>query len=213
MRKVLIGLGVLAGGAVMVVAGVLGMASMEPDRIHLERQLVVQGTPADAYAHVADLKAMNEWSPWVGKDPTMKQTYSDTTSGVGAWYEWDGNDEVGRGRMTVLEAVPEKKVVHELAFLHPFEAKAASVVTIEPQGDQVRVVWAFEQDQDLPSKVFTMFMDMETLLGPDYEAGMANLEPLIEQTVAERLAAERAEAEPPNGEPDAAEAVAPDEPG
>jgi hypothetical protein len=203
MRKVLIGLGVLAGGAVVVVAGVLGMASMEPDRIHLERELVVPGTPADAYAHVADLKAMNEWSPWVGRDPTMKQTYSDTTSGVGSWYEWDGNDDVGRGRMTVLDDVPEQKVVHELAFLHPFEAKAMSLVTIEPQGDDVRVVWAYEQDQDLPSKVFTLFVDMETLLGPDYERGMANLKPLIEQTVAERVEAERRRAEQEAVEADA----------
>lgn len=188
MKKVF--LGVLAVVSVGVL-GVLGMASTKADTAHLERSVTVNASPDDVAAYATDLKLVNEWSPWVSKDPSLQQSYSDTTAGVGAWYGWEGNEDVGSGKMSITAAT-DTQVVVALEFYTPFEGKADATTSWTAAGDQTTVTWAYDQDADFNTKVMQVFLSFEDLLGGDYEAGLAMLQPLVEQAAKDRIAAEEA---------------------
>ncbi len=165
--------------------------SGQPDVTHLERSVTVTASGADVAAFTTDLKKVDEWSPWTGKDPNLVQEYSETTAGVGAWNTWSGNDDVGSGKMT-LASIEDGKVVTDLAFYTPFEGEATATISWTTEGDQTAVTWAYDADADMMMKVMQVFMDMEQMLGPDYEKGLSMLKPLVEQAAKDRLAAEEA---------------------
>jgi len=176
-KKIVLGiLGVLG----LLVAIVLILAATKPDQIHVERKLVMRGTPADVFPYANDFKKFVSWIPWTELDPNQKTEYSDPSSGVGAWYTWSGNDDVGSGRMELISAEPNK-VVHKLMFIEPFESVAeASVITKAVGEDQVEVTWALDQQANFGTKIMCVFMDFDSMMGPDFEKGLANLEKLVE---------------------------------
>src|SRR4051794_34785425 len=104
--------------AVLVVAFVILVAT-RPDRYHVERTGTI-AVPAEAvFGAVSDFRLFSEWSPWDKRDPNMKKTFSSNPAGVGATYSWEGNKEVGKGRMTITESVPPTLVRQRLEFLEP----------------------------------------------------------------------------------------------
>jgi len=123
----------------------------------------------------------------------METTYSEVTSGPGAWYSWKGNDQVGKGKMSVL-TVADDKVTHDLEFFEPWQSKATITFTFKPEGDNTRVTWAMDEDQKFGAKVAGLFMDMDAMLGADFEKGLGKLKPLAESAATTRVAAEEAAA-------------------
>ncbi len=191
MKKLALGLVVVIA---VLILGVLGMASTQPDQIHLDRSITVAAAAVDMAPFASDLRRVNTWSPWVGIDPDAQTQYSENSAGVGAWYSWSGNNEVGEGKMSITVAEPSR-VVHHLEFLRPFESQADATMSWAAEGDDLTITWAFDQAADFPMKVMGVFMSMEDMLGPEYEKGLAMLEPLIEEAATTRLAAEKAAAE------------------
>ena len=100
----IIGIAVLV--VVVAVAGLLIYAATRPDDFRVERSIAVKAPPDKVMALVGDLRGWTAWSPYEKKDPGMKRSYSGAPAGKGAIYEWDGNNQVGRGRMEILEATP-----------------------------------------------------------------------------------------------------------
>jgi hypothetical protein len=111
----------------------------------------------------------------------MKRTFSVVTSGKGAQYAWEGNREVGQGRMEIAESVPPSKVAIKLDFLKPFEAHNTVEFTLEPKGDATNVTWAMQGDTPYLAKIVHVFLDMDKLVGKDFDAGLANLKTLAEK--------------------------------
>jgi hypothetical protein len=165
---------------VLAILIILSLAAAKPDTLHVERKLVMQGTPEDVFPYANDLAEFVEWMPWAELDPDQTIEFSEPTSGVGAWYTWAGNDDVGEGRMEVLSAAPGE-VVHELRFIEPFESEARSTISMKAVGDdRVEVTWAYDQDADFGTKLMTVFVDMDSMLGADFDKGLARLQPLVE---------------------------------
>lgn len=223
MNNVVKGLLGLGGVVLVGAAGFLGYVAMQPGELTVSRTVVVEATPADVRPFANDLKRWNEWSPWDKIDPDQKVAYSEPTAGEGAWYTWDGNDDVGKGKMTVVTDEPGR-VVHRIAFEKPMEDVAeATIAWKATDATHTEVTWSFHQDAGFGTKMANVLMDIEGMLGKDYDKGVAQLEPVVEKAAQariaeeERLAAEekaRAEAEAEgDGEegeddgPDAAEAA------
>ena len=127
---------------VLAVVGLLVYAAMQPEDFRIERSTTVKAPPERIYPLIADLRAWGPWSPWEKKDPAMKRTFSGPDSGVGAAYAWEGDKNVGTGKMTILEATAPGKVVIKLEFLKPFEATNTAEFTLKPQGDSTAIHWA-----------------------------------------------------------------------
>jgi hypothetical protein len=189
MKKVLLG---LLAVLVLAVVVLLGLASTKPDTLAVSRSVVVQASPADVLPYAQDYTHFVKWIPWTALDPQQTVEFSDPPSGVGAWYTWKGNSDVGQGKMTIL-AVSLERVDSSLEFIEPFASKAASYITMVNQGQgQTEITWGFEQDNDLMGKLMMVFVDMDAMLGADFQKGLDSLKPMVEQAASERLAAEAA---------------------
>lgn len=204
MKKVLLG---LLAVFVVVVLGVLGMAMTKPDNAHIERSAVIAAAPADIMPLLSNFTEFVKWSPWSQVDPTQTTTFSDPPHGDGAWYAWKGNDQVGEGKMTTL-ALTDTSMKLKLEFFAPWQAQSEVTYTLAPEGDGTKVTWAYDEPQKMMNKVMAVFMDMDAMLGADFEKGLASLGPLAVEAKAARIAAEAEAAAAAEAEAAAAAAAA-----
>jgi uncharacterized protein YndB with AHSA1/START domain len=166
---------------------VLILASTKPATFSVRRSAVVQA-PADAVFPLVDnFHQWAKWSPWENKDPAMKRSYSGAESGKGAVYGWDGNKNVGSGRMEILDASSPSKIAIKLDFFKPFEGHNTAEFTFVPERDAsaTSVIWVMQGPSSFMSKVMQVFMDFDKMIGTDFEAGLANLKTLSEKQAGE----------------------------
>lgn len=165
---------VLLGALAVLVVGiavVLILAAMKPDSFSVRRSIVIAAPPERIYPLIADFKAWSAWSPWEKKDPAMKRDFSGAPSGVGARYAWDGDKNVGRGSMEIVEATPAK-VGLKLDFVTPFEAHNDTVFALQPQGQATEVTWTMTGPTPFLAKIIHVFMNMDRMVGGDFESGL-----------------------------------------
>ena len=165
---------------VAVIAGLLGFAAARPDSFRVERATNIKAPPEKIFALVDDLRSHGRWSPWEKKDPAMKRTYSGAASGVGAIYEWEGNKNIGKGRMEIAAVSPPSKIIFKLDFIKPFEAHNIAEFTLDERGDATNVTWAIYGPSPLLSKVMGLFCNMDKMIGREFETGLANLKTIAE---------------------------------
>ena len=165
----------------IVVAGVLAFAATRPDSFSVRRAASIQAPPEKIFPLINDFARWSAWSPSEKKDPAMKRSFSGPTAGKGAVYAWEGNGEVGKGRMEIADAEAPSRVTLKLDFVKPFEAHNRVDFTLEPKGGATEVTWAMNGPLPFVSKVITLFVDMDRMVGGDFEAGLANLKALAEK--------------------------------
>jgi uncharacterized protein YndB with AHSA1/START domain len=170
----------VAMGIVVLVAAILVFAATKPDIFRVQRTTSIKAPPETIFAHISDLHRWRAWSPYEKKDPAMKRTLSGAGNGKGAVYEWDGNKDVGKGRMEIIEASPPSKVRLTLDFVKPFEAHNIVEFTLEPNGDSTHVTWAMHGVSPYIAKLMGLFINMDTMIGKDFEAGLSNLKGVAE---------------------------------
>lgn len=174
LKKLLMVLLVLA--AVFVAGGFL-----LPSSTHVERSVVVARSPAEMFAMLDSWKGFNAWSPWYARDPAAAYTYEGPESGVGASMAWSSaKPDVGKGRQTIIESVPDRKVVSKLQF--EGQGDAVATFSLAPEGAGTRVTWGFDvaHGNNLVSRWFGLMFDR--MVGPDFEAGLAKLKTVSESS-------------------------------
>ena len=165
---------------VIAIAGILIYAATKPDSFRVQRVVLINAPPDKVFPLVNDIKAWTVWSPYEKKDPAMKRTYGAVTAGKGATYAWDGDKNVGQGSMEMIESGP-RKVVLKLDFVKPFEAHNMGEFLLEPKGDSTSVTWATYGPSPYMSKVIGTFMNIDDLIGRDFEKGLADLKAAAEK--------------------------------
>jgi len=175
----------------LVVVAVLAIGATRPPTYHVERSQSMTASPDAVFAILNDLHRFPEWSPWQKLDPGMKITQSGPASGVGASYAWVGNDKVGEGRMTITDTTSPGSITETLEFIKPFQSTCTVHFTIAPDNQGSRVTWAIDGNNNYMSKVMSLFMSMDSMMGKDFESGLANL-----KTVSESAAAQAATPSP-----------------
>ena len=165
---------VIAIIAIALVA-LLATAAMRPGHFRIERSTSAAAAPGKVFALVNDFRHWPQWSPWENKDPPMKKTLSGAAAGPGAIYEWEGNNQVGKGRMEITDSSPDARVLIKLDFHKPFEAHNTAEFTIAADGAGSRVTWAMYGPQPFMARLMGIFFSMEKMVGRDFEAGLAKL--------------------------------------
>ena len=160
---------------------ILIFAATRPDSFQVERRITIQAPPDKVFALVNDFQHWTEWSPWEKLDPGMKRTHEGAAQGVGAVYSWNGNDQVGAGRMEIIKADAPSQVDIQLDFLRPFEAHDITVFQLRPQGQGTEFVWTMKGPMPFVSKLMSVFVSMDKMIGKDFEAGLANLKAVAEK--------------------------------
>jgi hypothetical protein len=166
---------------VVLIAAVLIFAATKPDSFGVERTASIGAAPDKIFPFINDFKHWGSWSPYEKKDPAMKRTFSGEASGKGAVYEWDGNAQVGKGRIEIIDASAPSRVTIKLDMIKPMEGHNVVNFTLEPRGGATQLTWAMRGTCAYMAKLMGLFCDMDKMIGKDFEAGLANLKTLAER--------------------------------
>jgi uncharacterized protein YndB with AHSA1/START domain len=176
---------IIAAVLAIAIAIVLILAATKPDTFRVQRATTVEAPPEKIFPLINDFHQWGTWSPYENKDPAMKRSYSGAASGKGAVYAWDGNKSVGSGRMEILDTSAPSKIVIKLDFFTPFEGHNTAEFTMLPQGDATNVTtnvtWLMHGPSPFMGKIMHVFINMDRMVGKDFEIGLANLKKLAER--------------------------------
>jgi hypothetical protein len=166
---------------VVLIAAVLLYATTRPDSFSVQRTATIKAPPEKVFALINDFHNWPVWSPWEKLDPAMQRTHSGANAGKGAVYAWLGNSDVGEGRMEIVESAAPSKVDIKLDFIKPFESSNTTLFTLQPQGGSTQVTWQMQGPAPYITKLMTVFVSMDAMIGKDFEAGLANLKTVAEK--------------------------------
>ncbi len=166
---------------VVPIGALLVLAAIQPDTFYVQRSASINASPEKIFPLINTMRSGEVWSPYYKKDPAMQGVYSGPESGKGAAFEFDGNKEVGKGRVTIIDSESPSKVVMQLDMRDPFEAHNVVEFTLEPTGDATQVTWAMQGRLPYLAKVVHLVLDMDRMVGKDFETGLANLKALSEE--------------------------------
>ena len=170
---------VLISIAVVIVL-FLVIVSMQSAEFRVTRTTTIAAPASVIFPHVNDLHNWKAWSPWAKLDPNMKETHEGAPAGVDASYHWVGNSKVGEGRMTIIESNPDERIRIRLDFLKPFKSTNTAEFTFQPQGNQTLVTWNMTGGKNFMCKAFSLVMNMDKMVGGDFEKGLAGMKSLVE---------------------------------
>jgi hypothetical protein len=165
----------------IAIAVILILAANKPVTFRVQRAASIKAPAERIFPLINDFHQWGGWSPWEQKDPAMKRTFSGADSGKGAVYAWEGDKNVGTGRMEILDTSVPTKIVIKLDFFKPFEAHNTAEFTMLPQGDATNLTWLMHGPAPFMHRVMQLFMNFDKLIGKDFEAGLANLKKLTEK--------------------------------
>jgi uncharacterized protein YndB with AHSA1/START domain len=166
---------------VIAIAIVLILAATKPNTFSVQRATAIKAPPEKIFSLINDFHQWGSWSPYEHKDPAMKRSYGGAESGKGAVYAWDGNKNVGSGRMEILDTSAPSKIVIKLDFFTPFEGHNTAEFTLRPQGDAINLTWLMHGPAPFMSKLMQVFMNIDNMVGKDFQVGLANLKRLAEK--------------------------------
>jgi hypothetical protein len=172
-KKILIGLAALILIFVAVVA-------MQPSNYRVERTAKIAAPQADVFAQVNDFHKWDAWSPWAKIDPAAKVGFEGPEAGQGAAMTWSGNDEVGEGKVTIVDSRPSDLVKVKVDFVRPFAGTNSSEFQFKPEGDQTAVTWTMSGEQNFIAKAFCLVMNGQKMMGDDMEKGLAQMKSVAE---------------------------------
>ena len=166
--------------AVVIVLIVLCIViSMRPGTFRLERKATITAPTEKVFSYINDFREWAKWSPWEKMDLNMQKIYSGAVSGKGSIYEWTGNNKVGMGRMEITGSTPNR-IMLDLDFLKPFEAHNKTEFLLAANGDTTEVTWTMSGDLSFLMKAMHLVMNMDKVVGKDFESGLAGLKALAE---------------------------------
>jgi hypothetical protein len=174
LKKILIAVAVL-------IAVILALAAFQPDTFTIRRTATISAKPEKIFAQINDFHNWGAWDPWAKLDPSMKVTLSGTKEGKGAVYEWAGNNQVGSGRMEIIDSATPSKVDILLNMIKPMAAQNTATFTLTPKGNSTDVTWAMEGHIPFVGKIFHLFMNMDKMVGGQFDKGLADLKTAAEK--------------------------------
>lgn len=167
--------------AVAAVGALLIFAATLPDTFHVERSASIKAPPEKLHPLINDMRVFNTWNPYNLKDPNIRGEYRGPQSGPGAAYHFEGNKDVGKGSISIVETSPAR-VTMKLDMLEPFEGHNVVEFVLAPQGEATQVTWAMHGPSPFMAKLVGIFMNMDRMIGRDFEAGLANLKARAERS-------------------------------
>jgi hypothetical protein len=165
----------------VAIAIVLVLAATKPATLGVQRAIAVKASPEKIFPLINDFHQWTNWSPYENKDPAMRRSYGGVAAGKGAVYNWDGNNNVGSGRMEIIDSSAPSKIVIKLDFIKPFEGHNTAEFTMLPQDDATNVTWLMHGPASFMSRLMQVFINLDHMIGKDFEIGLSNLKRLAEK--------------------------------
>jgi uncharacterized protein YndB with AHSA1/START domain len=171
-------LGIVAFVAILLVAALFVKGDYK-----VEREITINKPKQQVFEYVKLLKNQDNFSKWAGMDPNMKKEYKGVDGAPGFVSAWDSdNKDVGKGEQEIKSIKEGERIDYELRFIKPMESTEAAYITTEPVSEtQTKVKWGFSGKMTYPTNLMCLFMDMDKMVGPDFETGLGNLKNILEK--------------------------------
>lgn len=166
---------------VLIVAALLLYAASRPKTFRVQRAATIQAPAQKVFPLINDFHNWPLWSPWEKLDPAMKKSISGAPSGKGAVYEWEGNSKAGKGRMEIVDSNAPSRMDIQLDFEKPFRSNNRTEFLLAPQGGATQVTWTMTGPSAFMMRLMGIFMNMDNMIGKDFEAGLAGIKALAEK--------------------------------
>jgi hypothetical protein len=170
----------IVGAIILVVVVLAVVVALQPSDFRITRTATMLAPAADVFAQVNDFHNWDAWSPWAKLDPAARNSFEGAPAGTGAIFTWNGNNKVGEGRMTIIESLPSELIKIKLEFLRPFKATNTAEFAFKPEGNQTVVSWSMAGCKNFLMKGFGLFMNMDKMVGGDFEKGLASMRSVVE---------------------------------
>lgn len=167
-------------GVVIVLVVFLVVVLMQPSDFRVVRSKKMKGSPAVAFSQVNDFRKWEGWSPWEKLDLKMKKVYEGPEAGKGATYSWNGDNNVGEGKLTILESKPDEQVDLKLEFKRPFTCTNDASFTFKKEGDETLVTWEMTGKNRFMAKMMGLFINMDKMVGSQFEDGLNAMGNIVE---------------------------------
>ncbi|GAB4375795.1 MAG: SRPBCC family protein [Salibacteraceae bacterium] len=175
-------------GIILVVLIVLiaVLSFIAPTHVKLERSKFIDAPREFVWQFVDDFESRNQWSPWMQLDPNMTTNLEGEDGTAGAKFTWSGNDDVGKGEQTIISIDPGNSIVTHIRFIEPWEGEAESAITLVDTNGGTLVTWSFESEYPRPMNAMLLFMDIDEMVGGDYDKGLETLSQIINSAKSSR---------------------------
>lgn len=157
------------------------MCLIGPSKVSISRTIAVKSQKETVLKKIGDFRCFHdEWSPWTRIEPEMEVDYKGTPGEMGHYYFWKGTkDSVGTGSMEI-DSVLNNGYRHALVFSSPQESKAITWFLVNEKDSLLEIEWKMEMQIPFPGRAFMLFMNMDKMIGPDFESGLNNLKTALE---------------------------------
>lgn len=146
----------------------------------VERSIVILKPKELILPELTNLKNVHDWSPWTEYDPNMKINFQGTDGTVGSFYTWEGNKKVGNGKQEIV-LISDTLVESKLIFYEPWESECRAYFKLQPEGNGYKTTWGMKGKNAYPMNVMCLFMNMDKMVGKEFEKGLSNLKEKVEK--------------------------------
>ena len=149
-----------------------------PSEIKVERQIKISRSKSLIQKRLCDFYYFHDkWSPWTEKDPAMITSFKGNAGEAGHLYTWSGNKEVNEGEMELL-AIKEDSVLLRINFDKRQDSKLYFI--LKESDAETEVTWGLLMDIGFFGRAPMLFINMDKMIGPDFEKGLSNLKGYLE---------------------------------
>ena len=171
LKKIIFGVSIL-------LAVFLGSVMSQSGDFRIERSITINAEQDEIFDYKSDFHNFINWSPYE-IDDSLQRTYSGNEKGLGSIYEWSGK-EMGTGRMEMIEVERPTLIKIKLDFSVPMVAHNIAEYKIVKENDIIKVSWIMYGKNNFISKIFSTFIDMDKMVGGDFENGLQKLKKQLE---------------------------------
>ena len=170
----------ILGFVILLAVGIVAYAAMQPPQYQLSREMLINATPEVLFPYINNSKKANDWMPWKDSDPQMKMEFSGPDEGVGSTSSWDSQGQMGTGKAEVVESIPNKSVKTKLTYTRPMSMSQLAEISLTPVDSGTKVRWEVRGENALLCRVVCLFMDMDKMIGGEFEKGLSKLKVQVE---------------------------------
>jgi hypothetical protein len=162
-----------------LIAVLLVVIATRPAAFRIERSATIAAPAEVVFAQIEDFRRWDRWNPFEKGDTQLTRTFAGTPAEVGASYHYL-SPTAGEGRMTLTDLRPHERVGIRAEFIKPFAATNAVEFTLRPAPRGVTVTWAMSGRNPFLGKAISLFLNMDRMVGGQFEKGLADLARLSE---------------------------------
>ncbi len=167
--------------SVVIIAGFLVTIALQSPEMFISRELLIRASPEVLFPYINNSKKTNEWMPWSESDPQAKMIYSGPDEGLGSISNWDSTGKMGTGRAEVVASEPNRSVQTQLTYTKPMEMSQLAEVSLTPAEQGTLVRWSVSGKNTFMGRLFCVFVNMDKMVGAEFEKGLKNLKTLAEK--------------------------------